>query len=125
MKSFIYINTLIILAITLVATAGCQNLKIPGNIAGQLLDTNGFPQGLVSCQLIDATSGAVVQQETANDQGSYFFKRVDPGTYKIKTLGIGGGEIPNDCDDFVLSPGKTVTKDIILYRDGKPADDAG
>jgi hypothetical protein len=103
--------------ITIVAVAACScNLakNIPGNVAGIVMDENGHGRGFVSVHLIDAESGIAVQVETASDTGNFMFQRVDMGTYIIKVFAIGKTELPTDCEEFKISPGKTVEKNITL-----------
>jgi hypothetical protein len=107
---------IVAIAAALLAAASCNNIKIPGNIAGQLMDENGAPMGLVTVQLVDVQTGQAVQQETADDRGNYFFKKVDPGTYDIKTLWMGNHEYPNDTGEITLNPGKTMTINIIVSK---------
>jgi hypothetical protein len=104
----------IVVALLLITATACDKLKIPGNIAGQVLDQSGSPRGMVTVQLIDGT-GKIVQQEVADDLGNYFFSKVDPGTYKIVTLWGRDEEMPNDTGGEVkLAPGKTINLNITV-----------
>ena len=91
--------------------------NIPGNIAGQLMNEGGQGQGFIAVQLLDAETRTLVTSETADDKGNFMFKGVEPGRYIIKTVPVGGGELRNDCEEFNLSPGKTLTKNVIIFRD--------
>ena len=100
----------------LLAGTACDKIKIPGNVAGQILDENGAPRGLVSVQLVLVETGEVVLQETADDRGNYFFSKVDPGKYKIVTIWGRDKELPNDTEEFTLPPGKTLTKTVTVLK---------
>lgn len=91
--------------------------NIPGNVAGQLMNEGGQGQGFIAVQLIDAETGTLVVSENADDKGNFMFKSVEPGRYTIKTVPVGGGELRNNCEEFNLTPGKTLTKNVIIYRD--------
>lgn len=100
------------------ALASCNLVKnIPGNIAGQLMNEGGQGQGFIAVQLVDAETGQLVVTENADDKGNFMFKGVTAGKYIIKTVPVGGGELRNDCEEFNLAPGKTLTKNVIIYRD--------
>lgn len=96
--------------------------NIPGNVAGQVMNSAGAPYGLVSVQLVDADTNRVAEQMNANDMGNFMFKGVDPGNYIIKIKPIGGGELPSDAKQFRLTPGKTVTQNIIVDPAGRTED---
>lgn len=107
------------LGLGLFFSAGCNllknvNLKVPGNIAGQVTNEGGQGQGYMSVKLCDAKSGAEVDVVTAEDSGNFFFSKVDPGQYIIKLVNTSGGDMPSDAKPFKLGPGKTLTLSIIL-----------
>jgi hypothetical protein len=88
--------------------------NIPGNIAGQVMNEGGQGRGFVAVQLVNVETGQVWGTENTDDKGSYMLKNVDPGKYILKVLVIGGSELPTDCEEFSLSPGKTLKKDLII-----------
>ena len=81
------------------------------------MNESGQAQGFIAVQLVDVEPGKVIQSETADDTGNYMFKQVPAGRYNIKTVPIGGNERRNDCEEFRLAPGKTMTIDITVYKD--------
>jgi hypothetical protein len=99
-----------------VACSSCNVVgNIPGNVAGQIMNEAGQGRGFVSVQLIDKETGQAWGMENADDTGNYMFKSVDTGTYIIKVLAIGGGELSTNAEEFRLQPGKTLKQDIIVY----------
>jgi hypothetical protein len=117
------------LVLGLFLAAGCNmlkgvNLKIPGNVAGQVTNSGGQGQGFMSVKLCDAKSGAEVDVVTAEDTGNFFFSKVDPGEYIIKLVNTGGGEMPTDAKPFKLGPGKTTTLAIVIKPPEAAAGDA-
>jgi hypothetical protein len=106
----------IIVGLLLFSSVACDKIKVPGNIAGRVFDENGAARGLMTVQLVDATSGKVITQETSDDLGNYFFTKVDPGKYKLLTLKGGTTEVPNDSGEVNLGPGKTLTVEITLLK---------
>jgi hypothetical protein len=99
-----------------VACNSCNVVSnIPGNVAGQIMNEAGQGRGFVSVQLVDTATGIAWGMENADDTGNYMFKNVDTGTYIIKVISIGGGELPSNAEEFRLSPGKTLKQDIIIY----------
>lgn len=114
----------ILISVVLVAVfvaSGCTKIKVPGNVAGQVLGPGGAPQGFISVQLFDTATSAVSMVETSSDTGNFMFKGADPGKYIIKTIGIGGGELPNDCKEFTLTAGKTVNIEVHVIAEGGEA----
>lgn len=111
------------LAIAAVTGTGCNKIKIPGNVAGQLINEGGVGQGYLSVKLCDAKTGVAVQTQTAEDTGNFFFDHVDPGRYVIKTYFGGEKEVPNNCKPFGLSIGKTLKLTITIYT--QQAGDSG
>lgn len=106
----------IILAVLVIAGTACNKINIPGNIAGQILDENGAPRGMVTVQLVDVNTSEVVDQLTADDLGNYMFTKVPPGTYSIKTLWGGRDDMPNDANEVKLAPGKTLNINITVQK---------
>jgi len=104
--------------------AGCDKIKVPGNIAGQIFNSDGQPQGFVSVQLIAVDSGTVLQSELASETGNYMFKAVDPGKYILKVMGMGNIEQPCDAKEFKLLPGKTQTVNVNLLPRAGATDSA-
>lgn len=107
------------LALGLFFATGCNllknlNVKIPGNVAGQVTNEGGQGQGFMSVKLCDAKTGAEVQVVTAEDTGNFFFDKVDPGEYVIKLMNTGGGDMPCDAKPFKLGAGKTVTVTVVI-----------
>jgi hypothetical protein len=93
-----------------------EKLKVSGGISGRVLNPDGSPRGLVMLILTDAKTGAEVNRMSAEDTGTFFFQKVDPGTYIIKVQGMGksGSEIPSDQKEIKLSMGRTLTSDVQL-----------
>jgi hypothetical protein len=108
---------LVLLAFAVSISCGSCNLvrQIPGNVAGQIMNEAGQGRGFVSVQLFDVNAGTEWGMENADDTGNFMFSSVDPGTYIIKVVSIGGGELPTDAKEFKLLPGKTLKQDIIIY----------
>ena len=103
-----------------IAIMGSCNVvgNIPGTVAGQVMDAAGNGRGYVAVQLIDET-GVPLFVENANDAGNFMFKNVDPGKYKLKVMTVGGGELQTDAEEFNLSPGKTVTINLVVQDQSK------
>ena len=122
---------LLALALGLFLAAGCNlikgvNMKIPGNVAGQITNEGGQGQGFMSVKLINVKTSEEVQVVTAEDTGNFFFEKVDPGEYIIKLVDAGGGEMPCDAKQFKLGAGKTLTIPIVLKsKESQAADAAG
>lgn len=110
-------------AIAVFGGTGCDKIKVPGNVAGQLINEGGVGQGYLSVRLCDAKTGADVATQTAEDSGNFFFDHVDPGRYIIKTYYGGEKEVPNDCKPFTLAFAKTLKLTITLYT--QQAGDSG
>ena len=111
----------LVLGLAITALGACNVVKnIPGNVAGQLINEAGQGQGYLAVQLVDVETGRVVYSMNANDQGNFMFKGVEPARYIIKAVPIGGGEVPTDAKEFNLTPGKTLTFTVTLYRGGAP-----
>lgn len=110
---------LLINAVIIVMACNSCNVvgNIPGNIAGQVMNEAGQGRGFVAVQLIDAETGQLWGTENADDKGGYMLKNVDPGKYIIKIVQIGGAELPTNAEEFSLSPGKTLRKDIIVREE--------
>ncbi len=107
-----------VVVMLLVAGTACNKINIPGNIAGQILDENGAPRGMVTVQLVDVNNNnEVLDQQTADDLGNYFFSKVPPGTYKIVTMWGGNTEMPNDADLVKLAPGKTKNINVTISKE--------
>jgi len=99
-----------------IACSSCNIVSnIPGNVAGQIMNEAGQGRGFVSVQIVDIETGIAWGMENADDTGNYMFKNVDTGSYIIKVLAIGGGELTSDAKEFKLMPGKTLKQDIIVY----------
>lgn len=115
--TFRFTSIAVLALIALSIVCGSCNVvgNIPGNVAGQIMNEAGQGRGFVSVQLIEVETGMPWGMENADDTGNYMFKNVDPGTYLIKIISIGGGELPSDAKEFKLSPGKTLKQDIIIY----------
>jgi hypothetical protein len=114
MKRFAAFLFLGLLTAFALSGAGCDKIKIPGNVAGQVFNDGGQPQGFVSVQLIDPANGAILQSELSNESGNFMFKQVDPGSYILKVMGMGNKELPSDAKEFKLAPGKTATVNVTL-----------
>lgn len=126
MKRFAAFLLLGLLAALALSGAGCNKIKIPGNIAGQVFGEGGQPQGFVAIQLISSGNGSIVQTELASETGNFMFKQVDPGKYILKVMGMGNKELPSDAKEFQLSPGKTQTVNLnILPAGGQAGGDSG
>jgi len=99
-----------------IAVIGSCNVvsNIPGTVAGQVMDAAGNGRGYVAVQLIEIETGQPIFVENANDAGNFMFKNVDPGKYKLKVMTVGGGELATDAEEFNLSPGKTVTINLVV-----------
>ena len=108
----ILIASLFLFAI--VAGTGCDKIKIPGNLAGQILNEAGQGQGYMSVSCVDMENGVEASRMTAEDGGNFFFEKIDPGTYIIKTFSMSGKEIPNDCKPIKMGSGRTITETIYL-----------
>ena len=113
------ISTLIVAALAIAIMGSCNVVgNIPGTVAGQVMDAAGNGRGYVAVQLIDET-GIPLFVENANDAGNFMFKNVDPGKYKLKVMTVGGGELQTDAEEFNLSPGKTVTINLVVQDQSK------
>lgn len=95
------------LVIVVALGASCKEINIPGNLAGQILNQAGQGQGYMSVAAINVDTGVEVQRLTAEDGGNFFFEKIDPGTYIIKTFSMAGKEIPNDGKPVTLGAGRT------------------
>jgi hypothetical protein len=93
--------------------AGCKEINIPGNLAGQILNQAGQGQGYLSVAAIDVETGVEAQRLTAEDGGNFFFEKLDAGRYIIKTFSMAGKELPNDCPEVSLGAGRT--EQVIIY----------
>ena len=119
-KRLMSIMVVVAFAATIVLIGSCDKIgNIPGTVAGQLLNEAGQGQGFISVRLVQTESGKVVDSVNADDNGNFMFKNVDPGTYKIVTTPIGGGELENDAKEFKLMPGKTENLDITVIYPNK------
>jgi len=116
-KSFWLTGLVVLAAVSFSAVCGSCNIvkQIPGNVAGQIMNEAGQGRGFVSVQLFDVNAGTEWGMENADDTGNFMFSSVDSGTYIIKVIAIGGGELPTNAEEFKLMPGKTLKQDIIIY----------
>lgn len=112
MKSRILVAAICLTALAFIA--GCPKLNIPGNLAGQVLNEAGQGQGYVSVAVVDAETGHEAGRLTAEDSGSFFFEKVDAGTYLVKTYSMSGKELPNDCQPVKLGAGRTINVVVTL-----------
>lgn len=112
MKSRILVAAICLTALALVA--GCPKLNIPGNLAGQVLNEAGQGQGYISVAVVDQETGREADRMTAEDSGSFFFEKVDAGTYIIKTYSMSGKELPNDSKPVKLGTGRTINVVVTL-----------
>ena len=111
--------TAIVLAVSLLAIcasgAGCDKFttKLPGNVAGIVLNEGGQGQGFVSVHLVNQEP-ADEMVENASDSGNFMFKDVPPGSYMIKIFATGGKELPCDSKAFRVNVGKTLSQTVTL-----------
>ncbi|MBN2080658.1 carboxypeptidase regulatory-like domain-containing protein [bacterium] len=116
-KTLAAISVLIVAALAIASMGSCNMVKnIPGAIAGQVMDAAGNGRGYVAVQLIDVETNQPLFVENANDAGNYMFQGVDPGKYILRVMTVGGGELPTDAKEFTLSPGKTVTVNLVIQE---------
>ncbi len=87
---------------------------IIGNIAGQVVNSNGMGVGNVSVVLVDIESGNQIVQQNAAARGNFFFRDVKAGTYTIKLYSISGTEIPVKPVEIRLGAGRTRTATITI-----------
>lgn len=122
MRKLIWIMLLLTLAVTALSCDKLDKLKVGGGIAGKVLNADGSPHGLVMLVLIDTKTGSEFTRMTAEDTGTFFFQKVDPGTYKIQVQGMGksGHVIPSDEKEIKLSMGRTIQTEVHLL----PTDDS-
>ena len=75
--------------------------NISGSIAGRLLDQSG---GVVANAEVTADNPAqnIVVTEKTNEQGSFFFAALPPGTYRVSVKATGFKKL--DKNDIVLDP---------------------
>ncbi len=98
----------------LALSAGCQDLNIPGNLAGQVLNEAGQGQGYITVSAVDVETNAEVARLTAEDAGNFFFEKIDAGTYIIKTYSMAGKELLNDSEPVGIGAGRTITVTVTL-----------
>jgi hypothetical protein len=113
---------LLALCILLTAVAwssSCDKMKvnIPGKVQGQLLSEGGQGQGYMSVQLVDPATQSVTYQMTTEDTGNFMFESVEPGKYQMKTLVGNQVKCRNDAKEIRVSPGKTVSINVVVWRD--------
>jgi hypothetical protein len=119
-STFYFFAALVLQALFLVS---CDKINIPGMVAGQVMTEAGVGRGLMTIALIDAATGQEVQRTQSEDGGNYVLEKVPPGEYTIKVIAIGDQEYETDIEQFKLGPGKTLTKNIIIY--GKKGEAGG
>lgn len=112
MKGKFWVVAVCMVALALVA--GCTELNIPGNLAGQVLNEAGQGQGYVSVAAVNTETGVEVSRLTAEDAGNFFFEKVEAGNYIIKTYSMSGKELPNDSEPVNVGAGRTVSVTITL-----------
>jgi hypothetical protein len=108
------------LSVLCLAGTGCNKLtaRMPGNVAGQILNEGGAGQGFVSVHVVcldtdtDLIGGEMV--DNASDTGNFMFTQVPPGNYIIKVFAIGGDELPSDAKQFKVMIGKTVNQTVTV-----------
>ncbi len=105
--------------LALLLSSGCNKINeltkgIPGKVQGQLLDKNGAGRGYVSVVLKEVETGKEAYQQNAEDSGNFFFDQVEPAKYIIVTYLVGQTPVPNNCKEFVVTPGKTIMQNVIL-----------
>jgi hypothetical protein len=111
--------SLFVLFVALVlATSGCNSLpKMSGNIAVDVVDSSGYPQGYCTVQIALATANTSLRQDTTDDNGHVFFGKLDPGEYKVYILNANEQEF-TIIDDEVhkLGSGRTLNLTIKVDR---------
>lgn len=115
MRALIIAKSVIIFSMCLAFISSCDKINVPGNIAGQILNEAGQGQGYMSIHCIDAETGREADIQTAEDSGNFFFSKVEPGKYELKTFSMAGVEIPNDCEGVTLTAGRTLNVVITVY----------
>ena len=112
----VFLLGLMIAAVTM--TGGCDMLSkatnIAGNLAGYIVDAQGVPEAFKTVILVKADDPTkALQQESSDENGHFFFGKVDPGSYLIIIQGPNSEEFEQIGGKTIkLAPGRTLNLSI-------------
>lgn len=103
------------LALCLFTLSGCDLIQkategIQGNIAGDIVDKTGNTEAYRTVVLVKAAEkGTALQTETTDENGHFFFQKVDGGDYNVIVQGPNGEEYDQiDEKPIQMSAGRTL-----------------
>ncbi|MEP0813560.1 MAG: carboxypeptidase regulatory-like domain-containing protein [bacterium] len=112
------------LASGIFSLAGCDALSkatgITGNIAGDVVDTSGNPEAYRTIILVFADTGKIKDSQTSDENGHFYFSKLDPGKYNIYVQGPNGEEfVPVKEETYNLQSGRTLNLAIRIDTNKK------
>lgn len=113
------LSLFVVFVLLVVFTGSCNlpGLSLPGNIAVDVVDDSGFPQGYCTVQIAFSSSTTSLRQDTTDDNGHVFFGKLDPGEYRIFILNANEQEFTViDEKTHKLSAGRTLNLTIKVDR---------
>ncbi len=103
--------------VTFTNSCNLPGLSLPGNIAVDVVDDSGFPQGYCTVQIALSTSNTSLRQDTTDENGHVFFGKLEPGEYKVYILNANEQEFTIiDEKAYKLSAGRTLNLTIKVDR---------